>query len=72
MKGDVVLAVHVVVAGVVAEEFMEIFVAFGTEEGAHGEVAEDVFGPDVDAFVFVALVWDGDAPVEVTGDGSVF
>ena len=57
--------------GVVAENIGQVESAFGADARGGGEVAEDVFGPNIDLFAIKAFFWYGDTPIEVTRDRAV-
>ena len=65
VEGDVVLGVDIVVQGVglLTPEGAEILPLFFQQGSAHGEIAQHVFGPDIDFLPLIAWLGHVDTPV---------
>lgn len=63
VERDVILAVHVIVACVFAEQLMKRYAACCAKPGGGGKITEHILRPDINSFVLVSGFRYVDTPI---------
>ena len=71
MKWDIVLTVDIVVAALFSENLLELPTFFCTERGSGRQISKNIFGPDIDFFIFITGLWHVNSPVQIPSDCTI-